>query len=72
MIPSATGKLLGNNWSSGTTSRMDFSWDYVNYIEDVDDLSVVSFVHDRDNGEVLQAIAVPHTPDVGIYGNKDE
>jgi len=68
MLPLPTGTLLGNNWSSGTTSETAFTWDYAEYIEDIEDLSVVAFVQDRDNGWVLQASAVSHTPGVGISG----
>jgi len=54
---------------SGTkvnTETRTFSWDYKEYVEDIEDLSVVAFVQDRDHGNVLQADAKPHTPGVGI------
>lgn len=70
--PDAAGTLLGNQWSSGTMVETDFTWDYVTYLEDVDDLSVVAFVQDRDNKLILQADALPKTPFVGIpWKNRD-
>jgi hypothetical protein len=67
ILPSPGGKLLGNTWYNGKTDTRTYSWDYAEYVEDIEDLSVVAFVTDRDNnGEVLQADAKPHTPGVGI------
>ncbi len=71
MLPSPAGKLLGNLWGSGTMVEQDFSWDYVDYLEDIEDLCVVAFVQDRDNGWILQANALPKTPLVGIPGKDD-
>jgi hypothetical protein len=66
MIPSSTGKLLGNNWQEGTNVEIDFTWDYVSFIEDLEDLCLVAFVQDRDHGWVLQADAVYYSPLVGM------
>ncbi len=73
MLPT-TGILLGNNWSSGATEEIDFSWDYAGYVEDVEDLCVVAFVQDREVNHrwVFQAVAEPHPDYVGIYGKIDE
>jgi len=68
MLPTPAGKLLGNNWRSGSVSELDFSWDYVSYIEDVEDLSVVAFVQDRESAYILQADAMPHTFGVNMPG----
>jgi len=66
MLPNAGGKLLGNQWSRGSTDTVEFSWIYASHVEDVEDLSVVAFVQDRDQGYVLQAEAIPHTPGLGL------
>jgi PKD repeat protein len=71
MVPSPTGKLLGNNWNDGKTEEMDFSWEYVPYIEDPEDLFVVAFVQDRDHGAVLQADAVYYSTYTGIAEYKN-
>jgi len=66
MLPSPAGKLLGSGWSLGKSESRTFTWDYAEYVENIEDLSVVAFVQDRDNGKMLQAEAIPHTPGVGI------
>ena len=66
MLPSPTGKLLGNAWGRGSADTLEFKWKYPAYVEDVEDLSVVAFVQNRDIGHILQADAKPHTPGVGI------
>jgi len=66
MLPGSTGKLLGNEWGRGSADTIEFNWEYPAYVEDVEDLSVVAFVHDRDNWKVLQVNAKPHTPGVSI------
>ena len=71
MVPSPTGKPLGNNWNDGKTLETDFNWEYVPYVEDPEDLCVVAFVEDRDHGTVLQADAVYNSPYVGITEYKD-
>ena len=65
MLPTPAGKLLGNEWFNGKTESRSFSWDYPEYIEDIEDLAVVAFVQDRDNGGILQAAAEFLTPWVG-------
>ncbi|MEN8202010.1 MAG: PKD domain-containing protein [Bacteroidota bacterium] len=72
MLPSPTGKLLGNEWSRGTVDTVEFEWEYAGYVEDIEDLSVVAFVQDRNSGKVLQAAAIPHTPGVGIFPKRSE
>ena len=71
MLPSPAGKLLGGEWSRGETETLTYSWEYAETLEDIEDLSVVAFVQDRDNRQVMQAEAKPHTPGVGIrHGEK--
>ncbi|MEN8202069.1 MAG: hypothetical protein ABFS28_05685 [Bacteroidota bacterium] len=70
MLPSPAGKLIGNNWRSGKVSALEFSWDYVEYIEDIKDLSVVAFVQDRESGSILQATDMPNTLGVHAPGKK--
>ena len=72
MLPLPTGKLLGNAWGRGSADTLEFQWEYPAYVEDVEDLSVVAFVQDRDNGHILQADAKPHTPGVGISENHSQ
>ncbi|MEN8229262.1 MAG: T9SS type A sorting domain-containing protein [Bacteroidota bacterium] len=70
MLPTPAGRLLGNEWNLGKSETRTFAWDYAAYVEDIDDLSVVAFVQDRDNGTILQVDAKPHTPGVGIPDKK--
>ncbi len=66
MLPTPAGKLLGGDWYKWKSETKTFSWDYPAFVEDLEDLSVVAFVQDRDNGKVLQAEQIPLYPDVGI------
>jgi hypothetical protein len=66
MLPTPAGKLLGGGWNLGRTEKQTYTWDYPDFVEDVEDLSVVAFVQDREGGEVLQAIEKPLTPGVGL------
>ena len=66
MLPTPAGKLLGNEWSNGTTDSRTFTWDYASFVEDIEDLGVVAFVQDRDNGYVLQVASKYLTPQVGL------
>lgn len=66
ILPDPTGKLLGNNWSSGDDRSTSFSWDYAPYVEDVDDLQVVAFVFDRDQKEILQAASMDYELSNGL------
>ncbi len=72
MLPSPAGKLLGNSWYDGKTDSRTYSWDYAEYVEDIDELAVVAFVQDRDHGRVLQASMVPHTPGVGMPARRSD
>jgi hypothetical protein len=65
MLPSASGKLLGNAWSKWMTETRSYTWDYKDYIEDQEELAVVAFVQNRDNRQILQAAARYLTPQVG-------
>ena len=66
ILPTPAGKLLGNVWFSGRTDTRTYSWNYKNWVEDIEDLGVVAFVQDRDNGQVLQAASETLTPQVGL------
>jgi PKD repeat protein len=66
MVPSTTGTLLGNQWNNGKSVEVDFDWEYVPYIEDLEDLFIVAFLEDRDQGWVLQADAANFSPNVGM------
>jgi PKD repeat protein len=66
MLPTPAGKLLGNEWEKGQSVPVNYRWDYPNYVEDIEDLMVVAFVQDRDNGGIMQAVAESLTPQVGI------
>jgi len=70
ILPTSAGKLLGNSWSSESTSEIEFSWEYASYLEDKEDLSVVAFVQDRESGLILQAAAEPHTFGVAVPRDK--
>lgn len=65
ILPSPAGKLLGSEWYDGKTDSRSYSWDYQEYIEDIDDLAVVAFIQDRDHGQVLQVATAYLTPLVG-------
>lgn len=66
MLPNAAGKLLGSGWYQGKIETRTFTWTYAPYVEDIEDLSVVAFIQDRDAKKILHADAKPHTPGVGI------
>jgi len=70
MLPNPAGELIGNSWTSGKVVEFEFSWDYADYIEDIEDLKVVAFVQNRDDGSILQAAAMPHTLGVDAPGKK--
>ena len=55
MLPTAAGKLLGNNWHKGTNEEQICSWTYKPYVEDVEDLAVAAFIQERSSGKILQA-----------------
>jgi len=64
MLPSPAGHLLGDAWTEGKSRSLNFQWTYPGYLEDVDQLNVIAFVQDREEGHILQAAAMPHTPNV--------
>lgn len=66
VLPTTAGELLSNEWIRGGVDTVEFEWEYAGYVEDVEDLSLIAFVQDRNSGKVLQATAIPHTPGVGI------
>ena len=65
MLPSPTGILLGNAWSAWMAEERSSSWSYASFVEDVEDLAVVAFIQNRDNGHILQATANYRSPQVG-------
>jgi hypothetical protein len=66
ILPSASGKLLGNEWGTGVSVSTDFSWDYASYVEDVEDLMVVAFIMNRDRDQTLQSEVQHYTPGTGM------
>ena len=66
MLPTPAGKLLGDNWSSGSNDTRVNTWVYPTFVEDVEDLAVVAFVQDRNTKQILQAAVEYKTPQVGI------
>jgi hypothetical protein len=70
MLPSPAGTLIGNSWSSGKVAELDFSWDYADYIEDIEDLNVIAFVQDRETGSILQAADLPYSLVLDLPGKK--
>ncbi|MDF1575145.1 MAG: PKD domain-containing protein [Bacteroidales bacterium] len=66
ILPSASGKLLGNEWGSGVSKSQDFSWDYPSFVEDVEDLVLVAFVTDRDQNLILQSARLEYDPATGL------
>jgi hypothetical protein len=65
MLPSSTGTLLGNAWSEWMNITRSYTWDYKDYVEDIEELAVVTFIEDRGTGLILQAAARYLTPQVG-------
>jgi len=66
ILPDATGELLGNEWGVGVTKNLDFSWQYASYLENEEDLMLVAFIMDRDQGKILQSAIQEYTPGTGI------
>jgi hypothetical protein len=66
MLPTAAGKLLGNNWNKGTSEERSFSWTYKTYVEDIDDLAVAAFIQERSTNKILQAAVEYQDFGVGI------
>jgi len=65
MLPSPSGKLLGNTWAAGVSEDLYFSWDYASYLEDEEDLIVVAFIMDRDQDQILQSAVEEYSPGTG-------
>jgi hypothetical protein len=55
MLPTSTGKLLGDGWTKGKTDTRSNTWTYASFVEDVEDLVVVAFIQDRSSGEILHS-----------------
>jgi len=55
MLPTAAGKLLGNNWHKGTAKSQTVLWTYKPYVEDVEELAVAAFIQERSTGKIIQA-----------------
>ena len=66
ILPSASGKLLGNEWGIGVSRSLDFSWDYPSYVEDLEDLVLVAYVSDRDHDLILQSAQLEYSPATGF------
>lgn len=66
ILPSASGKLLGNEWGIGVIKSQDFSWEYPSFVEDVEDLVLVAYVTDRDNDLILQTVKLEYSPATGL------
>ena len=69
MLPTPTGKLLGNNWRLGYDEIRENDWTYLPFVENTDDLGVVAFVQDRHTNEILQADVSYKTWQVGTERN---
>jgi hypothetical protein len=66
ILPSASGKLLGNEWGIDVSKSQVFSWEYPNFVEDVEDLVLVAYVTDRDNDLILQTVQLAYSPATGL------
>jgi len=66
ILPTAAGKLLGNEWGDGVSSNLNFSWDYASHLEDMEDLMVVAFIMNRDRNQILQSEVIHYTPGTGL------
>jgi len=62
MLPSAAGKLLGDNWRAGMIDAHTHTWSYKPYVEDIDELAVAAFLQDRVTGQILQSVVAYKTP----------
>lgn len=69
ILPDATGELLGNEWGVGVSKNLDFSWNYASYLEEEEDLMLVAFIMDRDQGKILQSAIQEYSPGTGT-GNR--
>jgi hypothetical protein len=71
MLPSSSGKLLGDNWTKGKSDLQTFIWSYKPYVEDIEDLAVAAFVQDRSTNRILQATVVYKNLAVGVHSRRD-
>jgi hypothetical protein len=62
MLPTASGKLLGDEWAKGVSQNVDFSWNYASYLEDKEDLMLVAFIMDRDHNKIVQTVQLDYSP----------
>ena len=65
MLPTPAGKLLGAEWYAGMEITTFNTWEYADYVEDVEDLALVAFIQDRSTDEILQAAVSYKDPNVG-------
>jgi len=66
MLPTLTGKTIGDNWVYGESDTWAYTWMYPAYVEDVEDLAVAAFIQDRTTHQILQAAVVYKDPTVGV------
>jgi PKD repeat protein len=62
MLPTASGKLLGDEWGKGVSKNVDFNWNYASYLEDKEDLMLVAFIMDRDYNKIVQTVQLDYSP----------
>ncbi len=55
MLPTAAGKLLGDNWFPGKVVENTNTWSVAPYVEDFEDLAIIAFVKDRGTDRILQS-----------------
>ncbi len=72
MLPTPTGRLLGDNWREGRSENLSDSWGYKPYVEDIDELAVVAFLQDRTTGQIIDAAVKYKDPTVGIMNPASE
>lgn len=70
ILPTASGKLLGNEWGEGVSRSLDFQWAYPSYVEDLEDLMLVAFIMNRDQDQILQSEVQSYTPGTGFAPGK--
>jgi hypothetical protein len=55
MLPTPSGKSIGNGWTEGKEETTTDTWTYATYVEDREDLGVAAFIVGRNSGRVLHA-----------------
>ena len=70
ILPTASGKLLGNAWGEGVSRSLDFEWVYPSYVENIEDLMLVAFIMNRDQDQILQSEVQSYTPGTGFASGK--